>query len=136
MENQTKRSNLVFLAVVSLLFLWGCTFKEKEERVISEAEKVESEKQQRISNGNAKFKENCYNPVDGSCYAVVHYVKQNMNDPESFQHSETQYSYNDSCIEVLMKFRGNNAFGGKVINYVKAKVSRDCELLEIKQIEQ
>lgn len=130
-------SKPLHLLLLAAIFLSACTFKAPEARKpLTPAEQADQEKRERINAGNDKFKDECYNPVDGSCYAVVHYVKQNMNDPESFQHDRTVYTYTDSCIIVDMKFRGNNAFGGKVINYVTAKVSRDCELLEIKKLRQ
>jgi hypothetical protein len=56
-----------------------------------------------------------------------------MNDPDSFEHVETRYSINKNKdgILVIMKYRGNNAFGGKVLNYVTAKADYKTNILTI-----
>jgi len=60
---------------------------------------------------------------DGSNRQLVKIVKENMNDPKSFEHVETLYKlYKDYAI-VVMKFRGKNAFNGTVLNSITAKVS-------------
>ena len=62
-----------------------------------------------------------FSAYDGSSYWLIKYVKQSMNDPDSFQHIETRYTDNgDKTLTVTMKYRGNNAFGGKVVNYANA----------------
>ncbi|MDK7375589.1 MULTISPECIES: phage holin family protein [Weeksella] len=50
---------------------------------------------------------------------------------KSFEHEGTTYSTLDDYAVIIMKFRGKNAFGNMVLNSVKAKVSYDCEVLEI-----
>jgi hypothetical protein len=54
-----------------------------------------------------------------------------MNDPESFEHIETGFWNVSSHTVVVMKFRCKNAFGGKVINSIKAEVLWDCKMLKI-----
>lgn len=54
-----------------------------------------------------------------------------MNDPDSYKHVDTTYSDQGDHLVVLTSFRGKNAFGGVVKNYVKAKVSLDGEILKI-----
>jgi hypothetical protein len=68
---------------------------------------------------------------NGCHYNLEKYVKDNMNDPDSYQHIETRYSDEGEYLLVATKFRGNNAFGGKVINYITAKVSLHGKILEI-----
>lgn len=60
-----------------------------------------------------------------------------MNDPNSYEHIETQYIDNRTTnkITVIVKFRGNNAFGGKIINIVKAEISLRGEVLTAKTVE-
>lgn len=60
---------------------------------------------------------------DGSHRNFVKLVKKNMNDPDSFDHVETRYAVlsNNSGIQVSMKFRGKNAFGGTVLNHLTAQ---------------
>jgi hypothetical protein len=78
-----------------------------------------------------KFKEDCISPWDGSCKVLVDYVKNSMNDPESFEHVETGFWNMNTHAVVLMKFRGKNAFGGKVLNAIKAEISWDCKVINV-----
>jgi hypothetical protein len=59
---------------------------------------------------------------DGSHKNLAHYIKQKMNDPDSYEHIETKYSVYDTFIVVTTKFRGKNLFGAKVINEIQAQV--------------
>jgi hypothetical protein len=54
-----------------------------------------------------------------------------MNDPESYEHVETSFSDKREYAVVIMKYRVRNAFGGKVIGALKAKVSWDCKMLSV-----
>lgn len=54
-----------------------------------------------------------------------------MNDRKSFEHVNTSYTLLDDYAVVVMEFRGKNTFGAMVLNNVKAKISYDCEVLEI-----
>jgi hypothetical protein len=59
------------------------------------------------------------------------YVKDNMNDPDSYEKISSDYSYYGSYFIVTLKFRGKNEFGGMVINYAKAKTDLDGNIIEI-----
>lgn len=72
----------------------------------------------------------CFSAWDGSCMALVKATKQQMNDPGSFEHVETRYIDRGSEIDVIMKFRGKNAFGGVVANTVTGTVNADCILIK------
>lgn len=75
------------------------------------------------------FQDDCMG--GGYCFNVKYYTKDNMNDPDSFEHVETKtYDRGDYCL-VIMKYRGNNVFGAKVIGVIEAKVGWNCEILEI-----
>ncbi len=55
-----------------------------------------------------------------------------MNDPGSFEHDQTNYWDMESHLVVLTSYRGKNAFGGVVRNWVKAKVDiQTGQVLEI-----
>jgi hypothetical protein len=69
---------------------------------------------------------------DGSHRALVRVIKKHMNDPDSFEHIETKYKKNKKSITVWMKYRGKNAYGGKVIDYTQAELDFDGNLLKIK----
>lgn len=68
---------------------------------------------------------------DGSHRDLVKLVKENMNDPKSFEHVETRYIDDGDGITVYMKFRGNNAFGGLVLNEVLAKAGYKTNTITI-----
>lgn len=53
-----------------------------------------------------------------------------MNDPDSYEHIETKYTDYGSYIFVVTRFRGANAFGGKVINSISAKIDNNGNILE------
>jgi hypothetical protein len=70
---------------------------------------------------------------DGSHIELVKLVKENMNDPKSFEHAETKYLVlstqeqidtlgrgNIGDLYIYMKFRGANAFGGTILSEVEA----------------
>lgn len=68
---------------------------------------------------------------DGSHIELTKYIKNNMNDPKSFEHVSSTYSDAGDYLVVIETFRGKNAFGGTVTNSVKAKCSLDGKVLEI-----
>jgi hypothetical protein len=59
---------------------------------------------------------------DGSHRNLEKLIKKNMNDPSSYKHVETRYWDMGDHLIVITKFRGKNAFGAVVVNWVKAKV--------------
>lgn len=68
---------------------------------------------------------------DGSHKELTSLIKASMNDPGSYKHVETVYWDKGDHLIVRTKFRGKNAFGGIVLNWVKAKVDLDGNVLEI-----
>lgn len=68
---------------------------------------------------------------DGSHPALTRMIKKSMNDPDSYDHVETGYWDQGDHLIVKTTFRGKNAFGGVVVNWVKAKVNFDGRVLEI-----
>jgi hypothetical protein len=84
-----------------------------------------------VAKQNEDFKDNYLSGWDGSFAALVKYVKDNMNDPDSFEHIETVFWNNGDHVVVIMKFRGKNAFDAKVVNIIKANVSWDGKIISI-----
>ncbi len=72
-----------------------------------------------------------FSPWDGSHSNLEILIKKAMNDPDSYQHDETLYWDKDSYLLVRTVYRGKNAFGGVVKNFVKAKISLNGEILQI-----
>ncbi|MBD1399048.1 zinc ribbon domain-containing protein [Pontibacter sp. JH31] len=75
--------------------------------------------------------ESQFSAWNGSHRNLERAIKGAMNDPDSYEHVETKYWDMDNHIVVLTKYRGKNAFGGKVLGSVKARVSLDGDILEV-----
>lgn len=97
--------------------------QDLKQDTLSSHEKALKKRQERI--------EKQFSGWDGSHRNLEKLIKQNMNDPDSYEHIETGYKDMVLYILVSTKFRGANAFGGKVINTVSAKVDLDGNVLEI-----
>jgi len=103
----------------------------KREREQFEAKKLEWEQQ---DSAERKTKiEAQFSSWDGSHRNLERFIKQSMNDPDSYKHVETVYSDMGSHLVVRTTFRGKNPFGGMVLNYIDAKVDLDGNILEIIQ---
>ncbi|GGK58999.1 hypothetical protein ACD591_16380 [Rufibacter glacialis] len=68
---------------------------------------------------------------DGSHRQLVKMVKKSMNDPDSFEHEETSYLDKGDYLLVYMKFRGDNAYGAKVLNTVSAKADFNGNVIQV-----
>lgn len=81
-----------------------------------------------------KFEEKCLSSWDGSHRELVKLIKQNMNNPKSFEHVETRYGVTGDYSWIIMVYRGTNAFGAIVTNRIKAKVSlEDCYIISVEE---
>lgn len=72
---------------------------------------------------------------DGSHRNLVEMVKRQMNDADSFEHVETRYWDQGDHLSLRMTFRGNNAFGAKVINEVAATSDMDGKILSLESVD-
>ena len=68
---------------------------------------------------------------DGSHRELTKVIKGSMNDPGSYEHVKTVYWDMGDHLVVRTTFRGKNAFGGVVSNWVKAKTDLDGNVLEV-----
>ncbi|AZQ61634.1 hypothetical protein EI427_05125 [Flammeovirga pectinis] len=68
---------------------------------------------------------------EGAIITLVNEVKGKMNDPESFEHVETNLSEKGRVLNVTMTYRENNTYGAKVIKKVTAKLNKDGSLKKI-----
>lgn len=66
---------------------------------------------------------------DGSNRELVYFVKQNMKDPDSFEHVETRFNDNGSSYDILMKYRGKNSFNATVTQAVTAHFDKTTRQL-------
>lgn len=82
----------------------------------------------------AEFVDKCLSSWDHSHRELVKLVKQNMNNPKSFEHVETRYGVTGDYAGIVMVYRDTNAFGAIVTNSIKAKVSLDdCSLISVEE---
>lgn len=103
----------------------------KDDRIVKKQRADLNNKKAQSDKKKKDFEKNCFSSWDGSHRELVKLVKANMNDKKSFEHEKTTYTTLDDYAVVIMQFRGKNAFGNMVLNTVKAKVSYNCEVLEI-----
>ncbi len=71
---------------------------------------------------------------DGSIRSVVKFVKNSMNDPDSFEHVETRTGfYEKESFIVSMKYRGKNPFGGVITKYIDLKVDYSGNVISVEK---
>jgi hypothetical protein len=92
--------------------------------ILSENEKSEEE----IRKDQLEYH---FSAWDGSHVGLTNFIKKSMNDPDSYEHIETVYWDKGDHLIVKTTFRGKNAFGGVVKNWVMAKVDLDGNVIEV-----
>jgi hypothetical protein len=70
---------------------------------------------------------------DGSSVKLVIEVKNQLNDPSSFQHIETRHNEDKALgvVLVAMKFRAKNTYGGLSIKYANAVMTTSGEVISV-----
>ncbi|WP_022667886.1 hypothetical protein [Desulfospira joergensenii] len=95
-------------------------------------QKIKEQQQELIAKEERKKRiEHQFSPWDGAHRNLERFIKESMNDPDSYDHVKTVYWDLKDHLVVLTTFRGKNAFGGVVKNSVKAKVGLDGDIIEI-----
>lgn len=106
----------------------------ENQKLNKEAEKLVAQQKEEYEKRKAEFEEKCLSSYDGSNRELVRIVKENMNDPDSFEHAETLYKLFKDYAVVVMKYRGKNKFGALVLGSVTAKVNiEDGSVISIEQ---
>lgn len=96
------------------------------------SEKIEKEKQEKLAaEARTKQIKEQFSAWDGSHRNLERVIKKAMNDPDSYEHDETVYWDRGDHLVVKTTYRGKNAFGGVVRNFLKAKVSLGGQILQI-----
>ena len=96
------------------------------------SKKVEEEKEkQRLADERNERIQSQFSSWNGSHRNLQKFIKNSMNDPDSYKHDKTVYWDMGDHLVVLTTFRGKNAFGGVVRNSVKAKVGLDGRIIKI-----
>lgn len=87
-------------------------------------------KEQQIERRKKQIKQQ-FDLWDGSHKKLTKWIKRRMNDPDSYKHAETLYSDKGEYLIIKTTYRGKNAFGGVVVNWVKAKADNEGNIIEI-----
>lgn len=86
----------------------------------------------RLDDGARKAKiESQFSPFSGAHRGLERYIKQRLNDPDSYDHVETRYFDMGNYLKVFTTYRAKNGFGGLVKTITQAKVSLTGQVLEI-----
>jgi len=124
-EDKTKKYTAIgCLAIIGILVIAGIigSFfpeEEKETKPLTPKEKREVQ----IGTGFSSW--------DGSHRELTKLIKKAMNDPNSYEHVETKYWDKTDYLIVKTTYRGKNAFGGIVSNWVEAKTDLNGNVLQI-----
>jgi len=106
--------------------------KKYQDKVAAYSGKIEKEKQRKLAvEARKKQIEKQFSAWDGSHRNLERVIKKAMNDPDSYEHDKTTYWDKGDHLVVKTTYRGKNAFGGVVRNYVTAKVNLDGQVLQI-----
>jgi hypothetical protein len=80
-----------------------------------------------------EYVEKYFSKWSGSHRGVEKYIKDNMNDPDSYEHVKTTYLESPEYLVVTTKYRGKNKFGGLVLQDNIFKVNYEGKVLEVLQ---
>ena len=75
--------------------------------------------------------ENLFSAWDGSLPSFKDYIKENLQNPDSFEHVETKFRDDGDGLTVIMKYRGENGFGAIRTQTAIAKVDYDGNILNL-----
>lgn len=103
---------------------------EREKKAQIEARR-KAEEDAKLAADRKKRIEAGFSPWDGSHIQLSRIIKKTMHDPKSYKHDETKFWDQGEYIIVNTSFRGKNAFGGVVLNWVKAKCDLDGNVIEL-----
>ena len=107
---------LILTAALATLALTGCgeSSAEKAQREAQAAEKAARVAAQKVEDQRKGF--HCLSSWDGSHRATVNYIKENLKDPDSYQHIKTSITPVDKEGNhiLIMRYRAKNSFGGYV----------------------
>lgn len=118
-----KRIQHLLSAFVLLVFLFMAFGSEDEKNNLNDDGTPKTERQIEV--------EKQFSSWDGSHNGLTKLIKDAMNDPNSYEHVETVFWDKNDYLIVMTTYRGKNAFGGVVKNFVKAKVDFNGNVLEI-----
>jgi hypothetical protein len=118
---------LMLIGFIGNLFDGGTTSKSSKSKTKTvKATKPKSPEEIRKDKIKRQF-----SAWDGSHHTLEKIIKKSMNDPDSYDHVETVYWDQGEHLIIKTTFRGKNAFGGVVVNWVKAKVDLNGNVIQV-----
>lgn len=120
--------------IIATLIIAPESAKKTEADPVAQADVAQQPKvtaEQAAADARKKRIERGFSAWDGSHRELEAFIKKAMNDPDSYSHVETVWWDRGDHLVVRTTYRGKNAFGGVVKEWVKAKASLDGELLEV-----
>jgi len=129
LEGTDNQLWIVYLDSANISFV-----SDKSSQIIEFADFGPNSATNYLNEKNAKRKEQLktqFSEWDGSHIKLTIAIKSAMNDPKSYEHVETAYWDMGDHLIVQTKYRGNNAFGGKVLGMIKAKVNLNGDVIEV-----
>lgn len=97
---------------------------EKERQEKNKPKPAEQLRQEKIEESFSRW--------SGAQIYLEKYIKDDLKDPESYEHIETTYRDNGETLTVKMRYRAKNSFGGYVVSQAVAETKIDGTLLSVK----
>lgn len=121
-EQQVGIGCLSVIVIFVILYMIG-SFSSDNTKTTTAPKTKEETRQEQI--------EKNFSAWDGSHRGLTEVIKKSMNDSSSYEHVETVYWDKGDHLVVKTTFRGKNAFGGVVKNWVIAKVDFSGNVIEV-----
>jgi hypothetical protein len=103
--------------------------RKAQEELEAARKEAQEENKKQILEQLYSIQEDCsYTRLDGSYFEVNWFIKQRLNDPDSFDHVKTISVPGINEIIVKVTFRANNAYGGKVLDTWVVKIYPSCKI--------
>lgn len=118
----------LLIGIVLIILAFIALPTESSTQDLIEAEQTEEQKAAETRQRKIELQ---FSAWSGSHKKLERLIKKMMNDPSSYDHDETRYWDRGDHLIVVMSYRGKNAYGATVKNYVEAKVSLEGEIIEI-----
>lgn len=116
------------VAIIAIAIIWlGLTRDTAKPSKWPYTQEEESKRREEIIS-------NCFSAWDGSNIELTKFIKESMNDPDSYEHIQTTYQDINNEIIIHTTFRGKNAFGGVVKQSISATISLNCNIIEIHKL--
>lgn len=106
--------------------------KAREEKLVKEQEAQLAATE--AKKGRAEKVAAQFSSYDGSHRGIERYLKEHMNDPDSYEHVSTRYIDKGDFIAVMTQFRGKNAFNATILKSAVGKVDLEGNVLSLEML--